>query len=146
MKKKTRAVAPEGYKRPEIRRGRAKAAPGGPRTSAVGGSPVRRRPPMTPNRPSGGCKPATGEDGPRVVELEATADTDFLLDTLNRRGFEREFARAIAFIKRYCASGALIVLDVDRLKPINDSFGHAAGRRGAEGDRATLAARSAPPT
>jgi diguanylate cyclase (GGDEF)-like protein len=28
---------------------------------------------------------------------------------------------------RYATRGALIVLDVDRLKPINDSFGHAAG-------------------
>lgn len=63
----------------------------------------------------------------RVAELEAAADTDFLLDIPNRRGFERELARAIAYMKRYRASGALIVLDVDRLKPINDSFGHAAG-------------------
>ena len=63
----------------------------------------------------------------RIGELEASADTDFLLDIPNRRGFEREFHRAIAYIKRYQASGALIVLDVDRLKPINDAFGHAAG-------------------
>jgi diguanylate cyclase (GGDEF)-like protein len=63
----------------------------------------------------------------RVEELKASADTDFLLDILNRRGFERELNRSIAFIKRYHASGALIVLDVDRLKPINDEFGHAAG-------------------
>jgi diguanylate cyclase (GGDEF)-like protein len=63
----------------------------------------------------------------RIEELEASADTDFLLDILNRRGFERELLRAIAYIKRYHASGALIVLDVDRLKPINDAFGHAAG-------------------
>lgn len=63
----------------------------------------------------------------RVAELEAAADTDFLLEIPNRRGFERELARAIAYMKRYRASGALIVLDVDRLKPINDSFGHAAG-------------------
>ena len=63
----------------------------------------------------------------RIEELKASADTDFLLDILNRRGFERELTRAIAFIKRYRASGALIVLDVDRLKPINDEFGHAAG-------------------
>ena len=63
----------------------------------------------------------------RIEELKASADTDFLLDILNRRGFERELARAIAFIKRYHASGALVVLDVDRLKPINDEFGHAAG-------------------
>jgi diguanylate cyclase (GGDEF)-like protein len=63
----------------------------------------------------------------RIAELEASADTDFLLDIPNRRGFEREFHRAISYIKRYQASGALIVLDVDRLKPINDAFGHAAG-------------------
>ncbi|MBR0718162.1 GGDEF domain-containing protein [Bradyrhizobium liaoningense] len=63
----------------------------------------------------------------RIDELEAAADTDFLLGIPNRRGFERELHRAIAYMKRYRASGALIVLDVDRLKPINDSFGHAAG-------------------
>ena len=63
----------------------------------------------------------------RIEELEASADTDFLLDIPNRRGFERELSRSIAYIKRYHASGALIVLDVDRLKPINDAFGHAAG-------------------
>lgn len=63
----------------------------------------------------------------RIDELQASADTDFLLDIPNRRGFERELNRSIAYIKRYHASGALIVLDVDRLKPINDAFGHAAG-------------------
>ena len=63
----------------------------------------------------------------RIGELEASADTDFLLDIPNRRRFERELDRSIAYIKRYHASGALIALDVDRLKPINDAFGHAAG-------------------
>jgi diguanylate cyclase (GGDEF)-like protein len=63
----------------------------------------------------------------RIEELSASAETDFLLDIPNRRGFEHELARAIAYIKRYRANGALIVLDVDRLKPINDAFGHAAG-------------------
>jgi diguanylate cyclase (GGDEF)-like protein len=63
----------------------------------------------------------------RIAELEATADTDFLLGIPNRRGFQRELHRAVAYISRYHASGALIVLDVDRLKPINDAFGHAAG-------------------
>ena len=63
----------------------------------------------------------------RIEELETSADTDFLLDIPNRRGFERELDRSIAYIKRYHVSGALIVLDVDRLKPINDAFGHAAG-------------------
>jgi diguanylate cyclase (GGDEF)-like protein len=63
----------------------------------------------------------------RIDDLQASADTDFLLDIPNRRGFERELDRVISYIKRYHASGALIVLDVDRLKPINDAFGHAAG-------------------
>jgi diguanylate cyclase (GGDEF)-like protein len=63
----------------------------------------------------------------RIDELQALADTDPLLDILNRRGFERELHRSVAYIRRYRASGALVVLDVDRLKPINDAFGHAAG-------------------
>jgi diguanylate cyclase (GGDEF)-like protein len=63
----------------------------------------------------------------RIDELKASADTDFLLGIPNRRGFEHELQRAVAYIKRYRASGALIVVDVDRLKPINDVFGHAAG-------------------
>lgn len=62
-----------------------------------------------------------------VDQLQSAADTDFLLEIPNRRGFERELGRAISYIQRYHASGALIVLDVDRLKPVNDKFGHAAG-------------------
>jgi diguanylate cyclase (GGDEF)-like protein len=63
----------------------------------------------------------------RIEELQASADTDFLLGIPNRRGFEHELQRAVAYIKRYHATGALILLDVDRLKPVNDAFGHAAG-------------------
>jgi diguanylate cyclase (GGDEF)-like protein len=63
----------------------------------------------------------------RIEELQASAETDFLLGIPNRRGFERELHRAVGYIHRYRASGALIVLDVDRLKPINDAFGHSAG-------------------
>jgi diguanylate cyclase (GGDEF)-like protein len=62
-----------------------------------------------------------------IQQLQASAETDFLLGILNRRGFERELTRAIAYIKRYHATAALIILDVDRLKPINDAFGHGAG-------------------
>src|SRR6201990_343733 len=74
-----------------------------------------------------------------IEQLKATAETDFLLDILNRRGFERELARSIAFIKRYSASAALLVLDVDRLKPINDAFGHAAGDKVLKAIAKTLA-------
>jgi diguanylate cyclase (GGDEF)-like protein len=73
-----------------------------------------------------------------IAELQASANTDFLLDIPNRRGFERELDRAVAYIKRYQASAALIVLDVDRLKPINDAFGHAAGDEVLKSIAATL--------
>src|ERR1700751_3392291 len=54
-----------------------------------------------------------------VEQLQASADMDFLLGILNRRGFERELNRSISYIRRYHARGVLIVLDVDRLTPIN---------------------------
>jgi len=74
----------------------------------------------------------------QIEELQASAETDFLLGVFNRRGFERELDRAVAYIKRYHASGALIVLDVDRLKPVNDVFGHAAGDQVLKAVVATL--------
>jgi diguanylate cyclase (GGDEF)-like protein len=74
----------------------------------------------------------------QIEELQASAETDFLLGVCNRRGFERELDRAVAYIKRYHASGALIVLDVDRLKPVNDAFGHAAGDQVLKAIVATL--------
>jgi diguanylate cyclase (GGDEF)-like protein len=75
----------------------------------------------------------------RIADLQASAETDFLLGILNRRGFERELNRSIAYIKRYHATGAVIMLDVDRLKPINDTFGHAAGDEVLKAVAATLA-------
>jgi diguanylate cyclase (GGDEF)-like protein len=63
----------------------------------------------------------------KVAELEARADTDPLLDILNRRGFERELTRALAYVKRYATPAALVYLDLDGFKPVNDSHGHAAG-------------------
>jgi len=62
-----------------------------------------------------------------IADLKLRADTDVLLDIPNRRSFERELRRSIAYVKRYRATAALLYLDVDRLKPINDRFGHAAG-------------------
>ena len=62
-----------------------------------------------------------------IAELQARADTDSLLVPVNRRGFERDLKRAIAFVTRYRVEAAVVFLDVDRLKPVNDSYGHAAG-------------------
>jgi diguanylate cyclase (GGDEF)-like protein len=63
----------------------------------------------------------------QIVALEAAADLDPLLDILSRRGFERELQRALAFVKRYGNAAALLYIDVDELKPINDQYGHAVG-------------------
>lgn len=121
MKKKTGAVAPRAAKRRKTRTGARKAAP-----QRLGPPPL----PVAPNDAKPTIRRLRAQLAralARIDELQASADTDFLLDIPNRRGFERELHRAVAYIKRYHASGALIVLDVDRLKPINDAFGHTAG-------------------
>ena len=63
----------------------------------------------------------------RVGELEARADIDPLLDVLNRRGFERELKRALSHVKRYGTQAALMFVDLDGFKGINDRYGHGAG-------------------
>jgi diguanylate cyclase (GGDEF)-like protein len=63
----------------------------------------------------------------RIVELEACADVDPLLEILNRRGFDRELARAMSYVGRYQTSAALMFIDLDGFKAINDRHGHAAG-------------------
>ena len=123
MMKKAKAAASGTVKRRKTAATGRKAAPRGVRKSASPSPATASDPKSTIRR----LKTQLARAEARIEELQASADTDFLLDIPNRRGFERELHRAIAFIQRYHASGALIVLDVDRLKPINDAFGHAAG-------------------
>ncbi len=63
----------------------------------------------------------------RISELETRIDVDPFTEVLNRRGFERELKRSLAYVKRYGATAALVYLDLDEFKPINDRHGHAAG-------------------
>jgi diguanylate cyclase (GGDEF)-like protein len=63
----------------------------------------------------------------RITELEARIDIDPLTDTLNRRGFERELKRSLAYVKRYGTSAAVVYIDLDGFKPVNDRHGHGAG-------------------
>jgi diguanylate cyclase (GGDEF)-like protein len=63
----------------------------------------------------------------RMAAIEARADVDPLTDVLNRRGFERELRRSLAYVKRYGPSAALLYLDLDGFKSVNDRHGHAAG-------------------
>src|SRR4051812_33334695 len=120
IKKKTGGtLAKPAKRRKTIVDARKKAGP--PATSRSAGAADRARQTIRTLR----AELARALQG--IEELQASADTDFLLNILNRRGFERELNRSIGYIKRYRASGALIVFDVDRLKPVNDAFGHAAG-------------------
>src|SRR5262249_54382567 len=64
---------------------------------------------------------------PRMPELEPRAETDPPPDVPNRRGFERELKRSLAHTKRYGTSAALLYLDLDGFKAVNDRHGHAAG-------------------
>jgi len=63
----------------------------------------------------------------RIGELESRIDIDPLTGTFNRRGFESALARSLAYVKRYRATAALVYLDLDQFKPVNDRHGHAAG-------------------
>src|SRR3977135_664179 len=128
MKKKTKASAPGGAKGPKKVAAERKAATQRARLAKAAASPPPRAVPPNHSKPAiRRLRTQLAQAVGRIEDLQAHADTDFLLDIPNRRGFERELNRSIAYIKRYQASGALIVLDVDRLKPINDAFGHAAG-------------------
>lgn len=66
----------------------------------------------------------------RVQELGRLADEDSLLPMANRRAFLRELARMTAFARRYGSSVCLLFFDVDDLKRVNDTHGHAAGDAG----------------
>ena len=50
-----------------------------------------------------------------------------LIDLPNRRGFMRELERLIARVDRYGIDGAMLFVDLDGLKIINDTLGHRAG-------------------
>ena len=63
----------------------------------------------------------------RVAQLDQLAHQDPLIKLPNRRGFMRELERLIARVDRYGLKAAMLFVDVDGLKVINDSFGHRAG-------------------
>jgi len=59
--------------------------------------------------------------------LSAISRTDPLTGCLNRRGFEERAIAEIEAAARHCREGAVLVLDLDRFKEVNDRHGHAAG-------------------
>ena len=63
----------------------------------------------------------------RVRLLDELAHQDPMIAVPNRRGFLRELDSLIARVSRYGESAAMLFVDIDGLKQINDSYGHKAG-------------------
>ena len=63
----------------------------------------------------------------RVEELDRLANLDTLVPVANRRGLISQLDMMIARFERHGTPAALLFVDVDGLKTLNDTFGHAAG-------------------
>jgi diguanylate cyclase (GGDEF)-like protein len=62
-------------------------------------------------------------------ELERMAHRDSLTGTLNRRAWDDELARAIAYAQQADAPLAIALLDLNKFKQVNDAHGHDSGDR-----------------
>jgi diguanylate cyclase (GGDEF)-like protein/PAS domain S-box-containing protein len=61
------------------------------------------------------------------AQLQYLADHDPVTGLFNRRRFEQELARHLAYNARYGTGGAVLALDLDNFKYVNDTLGHKAG-------------------
>jgi diguanylate cyclase (GGDEF)-like protein/PAS domain S-box-containing protein len=61
------------------------------------------------------------------LELERLSQRDPLTGLFNRRRFEEALRHQLAYTRRYGRGGALLMIDLDRFKQINDRLGHTAG-------------------
>jgi diguanylate cyclase (GGDEF)-like protein/PAS domain S-box-containing protein len=59
--------------------------------------------------------------------LEYLVDHDFLTGLYNRRHFEQKLTQEVDRAARYGLPGAVLLIDVDGFKTVNDTFGHLAG-------------------
>ena len=69
------------------------------------------------------------EERLRAEEAEHLASHDELTGLSRRWRFEEELERQVALAARHGTKGALLLIDVDGLKPVNDTEGHQAGDR-----------------
>ncbi len=64
-----------------------------------------------------------------LERLQTDANIDFLTKIPNRRTFDKRLAEEMSRAKRYEGIFAMIVVDVDHFKCVNDRYGHLAGDR-----------------
>lgn len=69
----------------------------------------------------------TAKDVMRINLLERDAATDPLTGTFNRRYLDRRLNEEIVRAQRYGTSLAVLMLDIDHFKQINDRYGHQVG-------------------
>jgi diguanylate cyclase (GGDEF)-like protein len=65
----------------------------------------------------------------RFEQTQHESHTDALTGLANRRSLDRQFQSGLERASRNQGTVSLIVLDLDRLKEINDTYGHEAGDR-----------------
>lgn len=63
----------------------------------------------------------------KLEAAEAMADRDTLAPVFNRRAFLRELHRTMSEVERYKTPAAVIYIDLDGFKAVNDEYGHSAG-------------------
>jgi len=63
----------------------------------------------------------------RIEYLERLADQDALAPVANRRAFMRELGRTIAYSSRHKIDSSVVYFDLNKMKHINDRYGHAIG-------------------
>ena len=66
-----------------------------------------------------------------LEEIQQQLKQDSLIDPLtglfNRRGLQEAVAASLAYVKRHQHTGALMMIDIDHFKSINDQWGHDIG-------------------